>query len=44
MSQAGQAVITVNDDNLPAGVRVLPIMVRVSESQDATGTMIAAGH
>lgn len=42
LSQTGQAVITVGDDSLPDGVRVLRIMVLVSESQDATGTAVAA--
>ncbi|MGB7757588.1 MAG: hypothetical protein WBL23_16155 [Salinisphaera sp.] len=42
LSQSGQAVLTVDDANLPDGVRVLRIMVLVSESQDATGTAIAA--
>ena len=42
LSQSGQAVLTVDDHNLPDGVRVLRIMILVSESQDATGTAIAA--
>lgn len=42
LSQNGQAVLTVDDDNLPDGVRVLRIMVLVSESHDATGTAMAA--
>ncbi|HET7315030.1 hypothetical protein [Salinisphaera sp.] len=42
LSQSGRAVIGVGDGNPPSGVRVLRIMVLVSESQDATGTVIAA--
>ncbi|KEZ77601.1 hypothetical protein [Salinisphaera hydrothermalis] len=42
LSQSGQAVLSVDDDNLPAGVRVLRIMVLVSETQDSTGATIAA--